>query len=144
MKQHFVVFYSPGTIVAESDTKKIASWDVAKAQRMAEDIVQRHGATPYGFRFITRARGEEDLDSKEVDHSGMYYLGGKVETYEEVVARNDPKENILRDNMRFNKWNRIVTTTRGYRWTQPLNDDDVVLNPEPANEPGNRRIDLNL
>ena len=127
VKKHFVTFYSPGTMVAERDEMPIEKWDIKIAMEMAHNIVQRHSATPYGFRFTTRSRGPDDLDSKETASSGMYYLGGRVETLEEIEARNDPKEDILRSNMRGNGWNRIVVNDNSWRWTQPLYDDDVVL-----------------
>ena len=94
---------------------------------MAAEIVERYNAKPYGFRFSTKARGEDDLDSKEVAKSPMHYLGGKVETLEEVEARNDPNEDILRRNMRNNDIKRIIVSTSGWRWTQPLEDGDIVL-----------------
>ena len=127
MKAHFVTFYSPGTFVAETTTKPIPSWDVDLAVAMASDIRERHGALAYGFRFSTRARSDDELDSKNVASSPMYYIGGKVETLEEVEARNAPDEETLRWNMRTNKYGRIWTATEGWRWTQPLGEDDVII-----------------
>lgn len=128
MQKHFVTFYSPGTFVSEESTKEIASWDVPAAQAMAGDVEERYGAKPYGFRFSTRTRGPDDLDSKVTNTSPMYYLPHcKVETLAEIEARNDPKERILLLNMRGNGYDRIVVTTEGWRWTQPLSANDVVL-----------------
>jgi len=128
MKRHFVTFMSPGTFVAEDSTKQVESWDVKTAQEMAETIEERHGATPYGFYFSTQERGAGEWQPKQTAKSSMYYLPHcKVETLEEIEARNDPKESILRSNMRCNGWKRVVVTTKGWRWTQPLNDTDVVL-----------------
>jgi hypothetical protein len=127
MKQHFVEFYSPGTFLAETTTKPIDSWNVNQAVEMSREIMERHGARPYGFRFITRERAEDELDSHVSVKSGMYYLGGRIETLADVEARNDPKEQILRDNMRYNGISRIVVNDNCWRWTQPINDDDVVL-----------------
>ncbi len=126
-KQHFVTFLSPGSFLAESSTKAMDSWDVDKAAAMAKEITERYGAKPYSFYFTTRGRTETDLDSKEIARSPSYFLGGKVETLEEVEARNDPKEEILRSNMRGNGYKRIWTTTEGWSWTVPLDDDSVVL-----------------
>lgn len=127
MQQHFVTFYSPGTFVAETTTKPIDAWNTDDAVAIAALITERYGAKPYGFRFTTRGREDHELDSKVIATSPMHYIGGKVETLEEVEARNLESERILRDNMRCNRWSRIWTTTEGYRWTQPLEDDDVVL-----------------
>jgi hypothetical protein len=76
MEKHFVEFLSPGTFFAEITTVPIESWDTKKAQELAHGISERHSATPYGFRFITRSRGQDDLDSKVTARSGMYFLGG--------------------------------------------------------------------
>ena len=127
MEQHFVTFYSPGTFVAETTTKPIESWSVDDAVAMAALIKERHGARAYGFRFTTRARADNELDSKVVATSPMHYIGGKVETLAEVEARDDPREEILRMNMRGNGYERIWTSTRGWKWTQPLQADDVVI-----------------
>lgn len=127
MKQHFVTFYSPGTFVAEDTTKPIDSWDVEKAKEMAREIKERHGATPYGFSFSTRTRGDEDLDSHVSETSATYFLGGKVRTLQEVKADNDPREEILLSNMECNGWDRIITNTNLWKWTQPLKENDVVL-----------------
>jgi hypothetical protein len=127
MKKHFVVFLSPGTFVHETSEKPIASWDVEEAKKMARGIKERHGATPFGFYFITRSRGSEDLDSKITDESNMYYLGGKVETLAEVKARATKDDSILISNMECNHYDRIITNTNSWKVTQPLNSKDVVL-----------------
>lgn len=127
MEQHFVTFYSPGTFVAETTTKPIDAWDVNRAVEMALHICERYHARPYGFRFHTRARTDQELDSTEVARSGMYYLNCKVETLADIQAQQDPKDKILISNMECNRWDRIVTPKQGWRWAQPLLDGDVVL-----------------
>lgn len=127
MQQHYVTFYSPGTFVAETNAVKVETWDVDEAVKMAAGIMQRYGARPYGFRFSTRSRTEADLDAKETDRSPMYYLGGSIETVEDVRKRADPKESILLGNMERNGYARIVRNANSYTWTQPLMDGDVVL-----------------
>jgi len=127
MTRHFVTFYSPGTLVAETTTKPIYSWDVETAKQMAAKITERHGARPYAFAFTTRGRSEDDLDSKETARSCRYYLGGRIRTLEEVRADAVPDERILLSNMEGNDWKRVWESTSGWKWTQPLGDDDVVL-----------------
>ncbi|KQY96411.1 DUF551 domain-containing protein [Brevundimonas sp. Root1423] len=73
VQQHFVLFLSPGTFVAEATEKPVPSWDVATAVAMADSITERHGATPYGFRFITRGRAADELDSRQI--AGNHSLG---------------------------------------------------------------------
>jgi hypothetical protein len=133
MQKHFVTFYSPGTFVAENTAKEISSWDIEQAKAIAQGIVERHGATPYGFRFSTRSRQDDELDSKETATSPMYYLGGIIWTLEALKAKNDPQDRILIGNMERNRWSRVVINTNSYRWTQPLHDDDVVLEWEVHN-----------
>jgi hypothetical protein len=127
MIKYFVTFYSPGTFVSEEDEHEIDSWDVKEAVKLSKDITQRYGAKPYGFRFSVRSRGPNDLDSKVTKTSGMYYLGGEVFTLEQIKARNNPKDQILIDNMRFNNIKRIVENRNSYLFTGALDDDDVVL-----------------
>ncbi len=127
MQRNFVVFYSPGTFFSESTTKPVDTWDVDVAVKMASDICERYNSRPYGFRFVTRKRGDMDLDSKEVAESPLYYLGGRIETLAEIEARNDPKEDILRSNMRNNGYDRVVINDNSWRFTGPLKPGDVVL-----------------
>lgn len=126
-RQHFVRFYSPGTFMPEETEKPIDSWDVALAMKMSNEITERYNATPFGFRFTTRSRGPQDLDSHESAHSQMYYLGGKVETLAEVEARATKADEILLMNMRGNGIKRILTNDNSWRFTTELNDDDIVL-----------------
>lgn len=127
VQAHFVTFYSPGTFVAEESTKAIESWDVKAAMKMARKVTERYNAIPYGFRFSTRSRGPKDLDSKVTATSPLYYLGGKVETLADVKARATEQDRVLVSNMEGNGWERIITNTNSWRWTQPLKADDVVL-----------------
>lgn len=127
MKKHFVTFYSPGTFMAEETTKEIKSWDVDKAVRMSKAIKERYNAIPYGFSFSTRERKEKDLDSKVTKTSGMYYINCEVQTLEDIIAKNDPKDKILIQNMKGNGWDKIVTTVKGWQWSQPLRKGDVVV-----------------
>lgn len=127
MQQHFVTFFSPGTFVAEASEVPISAWDPEIAKKIARGIKERHGATPYGFRFTTRSRKESDLDSQVSARSPMYFLGGKVETLEEVEARATKEDQILLSNMRGNGHKRIVTNNNFWRWIRPLEESDVVL-----------------
>ena len=75
MKKHFVTFLSPGTFFHEETTREVDSWDVDAAVTQSRQILERHNATPFGFYFTTRERGEDDFNSREVARSGTYYLG---------------------------------------------------------------------
>lgn len=131
VSKHFVTFYSPGTFFSETDSKTIDAWSTDLALRMADDITQRYNAKPYGFRFSTRSRGPGELDSKETARSGMYFLGGKVETLEEVKARATDDDRILISNMEGNGYKRIITNNNSWRATVPFEDDDTLLDYTP-------------
>lgn len=127
MRQEFVEYFSPGTLVSEVTRRQIDSRDVERAKAMARDIKERHGATPFGFRFIARERADDEMDGHDVDPSNMYYLGGKVETLADVEARATDDDEILLRNMRCNEYSRIITNTNSWKITLPLEEDDVVL-----------------
>lgn len=132
VEAHFVTFFSPGTFLAEETTRPIASWDVEAAKAMALTVLERYNATPYAFQFTTRSRTDEDLDSKVSAKSPLYWLGGKIETLADVKARATEKDRILVSNMEGNCWDRIITNTNSWRWTQPLQSGDIVLEWPPA------------
>lgn len=135
-RKHTVTFLSPGTLFAEQDTKWVDSWDPAIAVKIGADIIQRYGAKPYGFYFSTIITadpvsdgegGKLSVESKEVSRSGMFFLGGIVESFDEVVARADHKEHIMRSNMKSNRIPLIHISTRSYKHTQYFDQDDVVV-----------------
>lgn len=123
MQKHFVEFFSPGTFVSEVDQKEIDSWDVEEAKEMARTIKQRHGATPYGFRFKTQI--SDGWEPKTTEKSGTYFLGGKIIAYKDVP---DTQENrILRSNMEINGWDFIIENTNSWKVTLPFEKNDVLL-----------------
>ena len=128
MKKHFVTFFYPGVIVADQTERPIDSWDVDKAVAMARALFEQFGCCAYAFQFITRERNDDELDSHEAERSGVFYLGGLVETLEEVGERD---RHILYSNMKINGWSRVITNVNGRRWTQPLYADDIVLDFTP-------------
>ena len=127
MKQHFVTFYSPGSFVNEETTKPIDKWDINQAKEMALTIIERYNATPFAFEFSTRQRKKKDLDSKEIERSPRYWLGGKIETLAEVEARATEKDTILVSNMRNNGYKKVITNNNSWKYTAPFKDDDIVL-----------------
>lgn len=127
LKKHFVIFYSPGTFVSEQSEKEIDLWDTEKAVAMATEIIERHGARPYCFAFITRGREDTELNSRVIAKSGMYYLEGQIRTIKEIRKQARPSEHVLLANMESNGWNRAVETRTPWKITRPLFNGDVVL-----------------
>ncbi len=127
MKKNFVTFFSPGTFFSEETTKEIDEWNVDLAMEMAKDICERYDAKPYGFKFYTRERNENDFDSKETNRSGLFYLGGKVFTVKELEDKNDPEDSILIMNMKGNGYDRCVVNTNSWKFTGMLAEGDTVL-----------------
>lgn len=127
MERHFVEFMSPGTFFPEVTSQPIDAWDVDAAVAMASEIRERYGARPFGFRFVTKSRTDLELDSKQTSVSAMYYLGGTVHTAEEILARDNPNEAVLRSNIRSNGIKRVIVNDNSWRFTAALHDDDVVL-----------------
>lgn len=81
----------------------------------------------YGFVFTTRSRDDDDLDSRVTSRSPTYFINCRVETFEEIVARNFSDERILRKNMRANGWDRLAITKSGWPTAVPIKTDDIVL-----------------
>lgn len=129
MKKHFVTFFCPGTFFPEDVTREIDSWDPAMAVEMAKAGQGNYGnRRPFAFRFITRERGPDDLDSHVSDHSARYYLGGTIRTVAELRREDCAKHAILISNMEGNDWDRVIFTPYGN--AQPLLEGDEVL-PNP-------------
>lgn len=135
-RKHKVTFYSPGTLFSEQSTKDIDSWDTKKAVEMAESIMERYNAKPYAFKFETWKThapvsdgegGTLEVRPKLEKESGYYFLGGKLETYDDVLARNLDSENILRSNMRGNEYWIVCINTNSFKSTMPFGEDDKIV-----------------
>ena len=64
---------------------------------------------------------------KTVKESGMYFLGGRVRTYDEVLKDNKADEDILRSNMRANGFEVVVENVNSYKSTHPFREDDHIV-----------------
>ena len=131
VSQHFVTFLTPGALVSNPSTRPIDRWDVTLAVNACKEMACRtNRMPPYAFFFTTRGRTTDELDSRETARSGRYFIHGRIETLQEVEDRADPGDNILLDNMRVNRWTKVVRNFPGYPWTTPLQEGDVVLGRE--------------
>lgn len=126
MQQHFIKFFSPGTFVSETTLIPVNKRCVHEAIEISKTIIERHNAKPYAFCFIIKARSGDELDSKVINSSGTYYLGGRSLTLDQV-KKEMPDEKILISNMECNNWNEIIINDNSWRTIQPLRDGDVIL-----------------
>lgn len=132
-EQIYAVFYSPGTFFSESSEREVSAIDPKLALEAGREIVERYGAKPYAFRFVTRLLSEPvpdgrdgflEVKPKEIAKTGLYHINGKVLSYDEI---EEDKERILRSNMRGNDWWFVVETTNVYKSVQPFEKEDVVV-----------------
>lgn len=56
MQQHYVTFYSPGTLVPEQTTRRVDAWDVAAAVAMAGEDILRSNMRCNGWERILTNR----------------------------------------------------------------------------------------
>lgn len=147
MREHSIEFMSPGTFYSETSTCKVPEWDPRLAVRKAMKITERYNATPYGFRFLTHLTqpdvpdgegGFLKVEPKEIASSGTYFLGGTIETYEEICERNLDDERNLRSNMLCNDYPLVVVNTNSWKSTLPFTEKDKLLDAD-----GNVAIDGN-
>jgi hypothetical protein len=149
-EKHYVVFLSPGTFFDETSEQPIGGWSIAVALELAKGVVERYGATPYGFRFETRLvaapvedgrGGKLEVQSRTVKTSGMHYIDGKVLTLAEVEAHPDyGKESIVAANMRGNRYAAVVETRNGYRHVAVFKPGDLVVDSKTGQTQDGRAV----
>lgn len=136
MRTTTVTFLSPGTFVDEQTTKDIPSRDPQLALKLAGEIIERHGAKPYGFYFSTvlvaapvpdGEGGTLNVEPREIEKSGTYFIGGKLMTFDEVEQRADPRDRILLDNMRFNEFKIVIQNDNSWRTVKPFEESDFIV-----------------
>lgn len=136
-QKHFVEFFSPGTLFAEQSTRPIESWDTAQAVELANGITERHGAKPYGFRFVTKIVSDPvsdgqggflDVIPKQTAHSGTHFLGGELKFYDDIPE--ECETTILRSNMRCNEYPIVIENRNSYRSMQPFDEKDCIVGPD--------------
>lgn len=136
LRKHQVTFYSPGTFFAEISSRPINEWDTKEALEIAKTVSERYNAKPYGFSFSTQLTalpvpdgegGTLEVAPKTVATSGTHFIGGKLETYDDVIARDDPKEEIMRSNMRANSYWIVCINTNSFRSALPFEEKDILV-----------------
>ena len=119
MLKHYIEYYDPGILMAESSTKEIVE------RRYLHVFPQNC----YAYRLfdIEVVEGEYgDLVSSRLNLSGFYYNGGQIYTPDEV-EKAFPEEKILISNIRGNRFKHAIRTSIG-NWQEFRDDDCYILN----------------
>jgi hypothetical protein len=130
MLKHYVDFYqSTGMPQPERTRKPIPRWDTELAMEMARELAGDDlKSFPYGFRFLTKKLSKGNLKGKVTESSGMYYIGGRIVTHEEISTRDDPKDVLLSKNMRLMGVSKIVEVDNaGGRVRVPHDERDQMI-----------------
>ena len=104
MLRHYVTFYYPGLLFAETESREIAS----------RDAPLNIPESAYAYRFYDQESVEvlgETLTGQAKNFSPTHFLGGQVRTRDEVEA-TEPGS-IMACNMRHNNMARVVITRYG-------------------------------
>lgn len=134
MKKHSVIFHSPGTFFDETTGREVTERDPKQAAALAVAIVERYGAKPYGFRFVTMLVAEPVPDGeggtlqvqpKEIERTGMHYLSGTVIRFDDIPIDNASA--ILRSNAQGNGWPIVVECRNSFRSVHPFVEGDVIV-----------------
>ena len=126
IKQHFVTFKSPGMATAEHTTKEITPGTRSRPLRWPTTYWNATAPSPTASTSPPGPAPPQELDSKNIAKSGTYFMGGKIQTLQEVMA-NPTGNKTLIENMKGNHWDQVVTVTKGHQWTSPILKDDAVL-----------------
>jgi len=134
-KIHYAEFLSPGTFISECSEVKLSAWDVKEAVEKAKGIKERYGATPYGFRFLTRleagpvkaGKTRLKVEAKDLRRSGIHFITGEIRTAAQVLAGKGKDEEILRFNVKANKLPAIIVNRNSYLATMEFQKDSVLV-----------------
>jgi len=107
-ERHFVLLLIPMKSFHGEREIPIEKWDVDEAIKITKDITDSNGNAPYGFQFITRGPYDDKLGKMKFAMSCNYYFSGEIETRDQIIARNDPKEKHLRKNMTIGSIERVI------------------------------------
>lgn len=127
MKKYFVEFYYPGVLFTETDVVPIPRKSVKLVMEMASKLK----TIPFGFSFLTKAKGRDgkfDVIISKSNHT--YYLGGEILTLKEAVKENKKRNgeyDILISNMMTNNIDKVIVNRNSFRVILPLKKKDVIL-----------------
>lgn len=117
---HYVVFWAPGSFVAEEWSRDVPSDDPRKVE---------WPGNAYAFRMFRR----EDVIDGDKKYRGQpeqlgpvyYHPDSAVQSLEEAQA-NPKASEVLISNMKCNGWKQIIWT-RWMTWPQPFDPEKVAV-----------------
>lgn len=137
MRKHYVTFLCPGTFMSEQRTEPIDAWSLHEAAARSSRVVERWGATPYAFFFITRLEAASVPDGeggmlrvmgREVERSAMHHMHATVRSIDELQADRSGRDlTVLLSNMRGNGWPLVAESIGRYRHFAPYERADVCV-----------------
>lgn len=104
-----------------------------KGWNIKEVLPQIDPSKYYGFQFETRTKDiiKEEQSYTVIPHiietSGIYYINGYIETYEDIKARKDPSEYTLLRKMKNLGWKNIVRNVKGRDWCFTFFEKDQIV-----------------
>ena len=107
-----------GAFFSETDEFQFDT-DKCDINTIAKEVRKRYGKMAFGFRRCYYLHGEQKFRDE-----GWIYLSGDIESKDEVFKKNLPKEDILRNNMKFND---VPAVIRMEGHVFPFNQKDKLL-----------------
>ena len=121
LTKNFVQFFRPGFMFSEEETVPIKSWDVNEALKIIKD---KNMKNIYGFRFLTRGREDDELDSQIIKQSGMYFFFFLVQSLKDIEDERNLENRTLIGNMKCNGWTHAI---RIGNMAYPFEEGDKIL-----------------
>ena len=91
-----------GILVSDSAEFKLR--DKASLDEIASEVEKRFGDHAFCFRRF----GKNAIGRRYAKDRGYVYMRGKVQTRDEILAGTDPRDDVLRTNVRFNDFQAVI------------------------------------
>ncbi|PZM08070.1 hypothetical protein CPY51_30470 [Rhizobium tubonense] len=130
MSKEYAVFLFNGSFTNTERPVQVPCRDVDRATEIAQQLTLQYGAPPFAFHFESRVDSLDSIGNR----SGLYYLGGTIQTLAEIRAECNPSNQRMIWNLEARGIDKIVTNNCPCLACFPLRDEDQVLTWEPAVE----------
>ena len=122
---HFVTYLFSPDSCSKPITVPSPAWDPRHAIERIDTVCGTHRHRPHRFYFTTPHDANHGFTNPTRSH--MYYLGGFVETQQQVLERTSPQSPLYRSMVDKNV-HQVVTIQRDTIHTYPLTPNDIVMN----------------